>query len=252
MSLYQQFYQLHHSPSPVLIGNVWDAGSAKLFQQAGLKALATSSAALANTYGFEDGENIPFELLLETVKHIQKQITIPLSVDMEGGYSDSLQGIADNLDKLCDMGVVGINIEDSINNQLLPPEQFAKKLDFIANHLAQKNTPLYINARIDPFLLKHPKALEESITRSKLYEQSGASGAFVPFIHKADDIASVVQATKLPLNVLAMQQLPGFDELERLGVKRISMGSAVYRKMIADLAENITAIQWDKSFNCLY
>lgn len=255
MSLYNEFYQLHYGASPLLIGNVWDAASAKIFQQAGFKAIATSSAAVANTYGFEDGGNLPFELLLQTVQHIQRLITIPLSVDMEGGYSNTIQGIITNIDKLLDAGVAGINIEDSVkgvSNQLQHAEDFVKTIEAIANHLEQKNAPLFINARIDTLVVKHPDAIAETIKRAGLYEQAGAKGVFVPFMYKPGDIVPVVQATKLPVNVFAMPQLPGFDELGNLGVKRISMGTSVYRKMMRDVAENLTTVQWDKSFKCLY
>jgi 2-methylisocitrate lyase-like PEP mutase family enzyme len=252
MSLYQQFYQLHHNDAPLLIGNAWDAGSAISFQQAGFKAIATSSAAVANTFGYEDGENIPFELLLQTAEHIYKHINVPLSVDIEAGYSNTINGIIENVDRLYDTGAVGFNIEDASQKELRGAGEFAKIIEAVANHLAQKNMGMYINARTDAFLLKHPDALAQTVERARLYEQAGAGGIFAPFVHDEGDMAAIVQATRLPLNVLAMPQLPAFSKLAELGVKRISIGSAMYRRLTGILQQTLQGIQQQQSFNALY
>jgi len=252
MSLYQQFYQLHHNEEPLLIGNVWDAGSAITFQQAGFKAIATSSAAVADTFGYEDGENMPFELLLQTVRNINRHISIPLSVDMETGYSNSVSGILENIDKLYDAGVVGFNLEDSTKRVLRDAEEFARVIEAIANHLAQKNTLMYINARTDVFLLKQSDAVAQAVARARLYEQAGASGIFAIFAYKEDDIAAIVQATTLPLNVFAVPQLPGFGKLAKLGVRRISMGRSVYSRLTGVLQQTLQGIQQQQSFTVLY
>lgn len=252
MSLYQQFYRLHYSDTPLLIGNVWDAGSALTFQQAGFKAIATSSAAVANTFGYADGENIPFELLLQTVKHIYKQVSVPLSVDIETGYSNSISGIIGNIDKLYDAGAVGFNLEDSLQGKLRVANEYAKIIEAVANHLAQRNRPMYINARIDSFLLKQPDALTQTVERARLYEQAGASGIFAIFAYNEDDIAAIVQSTSLPVNVFAMPQLPGFSRLAALGVRRISMGRSVYGRLTTLLQQTLQNIKQHQSFNVLY
>src|SRR5882762_7244940 len=115
MNRFETFLQLHHAATPLLLGNCWDVSSAKLLEENGFKAIGTSSAALARSLGYEDGENLPFDLLLETVKRIQQNIAVPLSVDMEKGYGTTNKGILENILKLHDIGVVGINIEDSRN-----------------------------------------------------------------------------------------------------------------------------------------
>ena len=113
MNEFETFSQLHYGVRPLLIGNVWDVTSAKLFQEAGFKAVATSSSAVANLMGYEDGQQMPFGLLLEIVKRITKSISIPLSVDMERGYANAIPGMLANIEKLYDTGIAGINIEDS-------------------------------------------------------------------------------------------------------------------------------------------
>lgn len=255
MNQFDEFYQLHYSNSPLVIGNVWDAGSAKFFEQAGFKAIATSSAAVANTFGFEDGEHIPFELLLQTARHIKQQVGIPVSVDMEAGYSTNINGIIDNITKLYNAGIAGINIEDSdkgMGATLQPAGVFAKTIEAIANHLERNNTRVFINARTDAFLRKLPSARQETLERAKLCEQAGANGLFVPFLYDEEDISNIVKSTKLPVNVFAGAKLPGFNRLAVLGVKRISMGKAVYNKMNKLLQQTLASIQQDASFNCLY
>lgn len=182
MNHYETFLQLHQQATPLLLGNSWDVISAKLLQANGFKAIATSSAAVAQSLGYDDGENMPFELLLDAAKRIQKNITVPFSVDMERGYSNSTDGIIENILKLHDIGVVGINLEDSANGVMEPSDIFAQRISTITNYLAQKNVPLFINARTDAFLLQLPNAATETVARIKVYENTGAAGIFVPFI----------------------------------------------------------------------
>jgi 2-methylisocitrate lyase-like PEP mutase family enzyme len=255
MNQYETFLQLHHNENPLLIGNVWDVTSAKIFERNGFKAVATSSSAIARTMGHEDGENIPFDLLLQIVERIISNISIPLSVDMEKGYSKDISGIIQNIEKLHELGAVGFNIEDSAkteNGKLQSADDFQKIISSIKNLLEKKNINMFINARTDAFVHKLPSALTETIKRIKAYESAGASGIFVPFISDKHEIKEVVESTKLPVNVLCMQSLPTFQELADLGVKRISMGGAVQHSMTRALEKAIQAIQNDQSFKSLF
>src|SRR5438132_3088008 len=148
MNQFETFKQLHYQKTPLLIGNVWDVTSAKVFERSRFKAIATSSAAIAHTMGFEDGEQIPFNLLLLIAERIINNINIPLSVDIEGGYSRDISKVIQNIEKLCELGVVGINIEDSIKAEktfMQPADDFQKMLSLITNHLQRKNTDMFIN-----------------------------------------------------------------------------------------------------------
>lgn len=255
MSQYEKFVQLHYSEEPLLIGNVWDVVSAKAFERKGFKAIATSSAALARTMGYEDGEQIPFELLLKMVERIISNITIPLSVDMEGGYSRNIDEVIQNIERLHDLGVVGINIEDSVKAEkphMQSVDDFKKILSSIKERLEKKNMKMYINARTDGYVLKLPSPLEETLKRIKAYEAAGASGIFVPFLSNKDEIKEVVQSTKLPINVFPTPTLPSFSELSQLGVKRISMATIVHRVTIFSIEKIIQTILDEQSFSSLY
>lgn len=252
MNRFESFLQLHHAATPLLLGNCWDVSSAKLLEENGFKAIGTSSAALARSLGYEDGENLPFDLLLETVKRIQQNISVPLSVDMEKGYGTTAGDILKNILQLHDIGVVGINIEDSRNRVMGDAATFAKTISFLANSLAQKNISFFINVRTDAFIVNLPKALDETIARIKLYQNTGASGIFVPFIKTESDIKAVTTATILPVNVLAVPGLPGIASLTALGVKRISIGSSLFNALKKEAANKIQLIMQQQSYDPLF
>lgn len=240
MNEFEIFSQLHYSEKPLLVGNAWDVESAKLLEEAGFKAIATSSAAIAGSMGYEDGQQMPFGLLFDIVKRIRKAVAIPLSVDMERGYANTLSGVVINMEKLCDLGVAGVNIEDSTSEgRLKTMESFQKTIAGITNHLARKNRQLFINARTDSFLLKQPDARAETIRRAVAYEAAGANGLFVPFMKMIPDIKAVTGAVSIPVSVFFCEGLPGLDALAEAGIKRISMGAALYNAMKIDLRKRI-------------
>jgi 2-methylisocitrate lyase-like PEP mutase family enzyme len=256
MTNYEIFNRLHHQHEPLLLGNAWNAYSAQLFEKNGYKAIGTSSAAVAISLGFEDGEKISFDDLFFVVKKIIAGINIPLSVDMEGGYGNDMETIIGNIEKLYQAGVVGINIEDSTlvkdKQEMIPVDVFSKKLNKIKNHLSRNNMKMYINARTDAFLLKLLSDIEITLERAKAYENAGADGIFVPFIIDADSIKKVTAATSLPVNVLSTPGLPSFDKLTELGVRRISMGSSLFRSAYGHIETLMKNIIRRKTFSPLF
>ncbi|MBS0847325.1 isocitrate lyase/phosphoenolpyruvate mutase family protein [Citrobacter sp. JGM124] len=247
------FTALHYQTTPLVIANVWDACSAIVAQQAGYQALGTSSAAIAATLGYDDGEVIPFEALLFIVKHIKSASSLPLSVDVEAGFGHSALEIASNLKSLAELGVVGINLEDSKVTDgvrsIEETESFATKLREIRHHLSAINISLFINIRTDTFLLGRENALKETLYRGHLYTQSGADGLFVPCMTDAADIDIVARELKLPLNVMCMPGLPDFTHLMALGVQRISMGNIIHDKLQQYLSHLMYLIQSRQSFS---
>jgi len=255
MNKFETFLQLHHNKELLLLGNVWDVTGAKIYEQNGFKAIATSSRAIALSLGYEDGEQMPFDLLLDIVKRIINNINVPLSVDLETGYSKNTEGIIQNIEKLYDIGVVGFNIEDSIleeKGKLQDIDKFQKTVSTVVNYLEQKNMKLFVNARTDTFLHKLPNALRETIVRVKAFENAGASCVFVPFVNNKNDIAEIVKATKLPLNILSLPTLSSIKKLNEIGVKRISMGSSMYEFFKNALNKKLQTILMKQSFDGLY
>jgi 2-methylisocitrate lyase-like PEP mutase family enzyme len=223
---YQTFKHLHHTDQLLVLPNAWDAHSAVRFQEKGFPAVATSSAAVAQSLGYADGENMPFEEYLFVIRRIQASIHIPFSVDLEMGYGSSAGEIAENIRKLIDLGAVGINIEDSTitgaRRTLKDAPSFAHTLEQIRNMLWSKE--LFINVRCDTYILDVDNKQEETRRRLKLYETAGVDGIFLPCIMQDEDIRDAVNNTQLPLNVMYIPGLPDSDTLTSLGVRRLSMG----------------------------
>ncbi|QNK06814.1 2-methylisocitrate lyase-like PEP mutase family enzyme [Raoultella sp. BIGb0399] len=246
------FTQQHHQATPLLLANVWDVTSASAAAEAGYTAIGTSSAAIAHSLGLDDGEALPFAELLYRVTRIRARVALPLSVDMEAGYGASAEEVVENLLALAHSGVVGVNLEDSVVNEgvrtLAAAQAFARRLQEIATGLAQAGVSLFINVRTDPFVLNHPQALAETISRGQLYAGHGADGLFVPCVTEAADIAAMVAAVALPLNVMAMPALPDHDQLAQLGVKRISMGNALHDAQQGHLYRLLKTVRQQRSF----
>ncbi|HEY9533731.1 MAG TPA: isocitrate lyase/phosphoenolpyruvate mutase family protein [Mucilaginibacter sp.] len=246
MNQYEKFYQLHQQQAPFIIANAWNARSAQLIEEAGFEAIATSSGAIAGSLGYEDGEKIPFNELLYMVQRIKACTTLPLSVDMERGYADDLNVLTDNIQKLIDNGVSGINIEDMQGEDI-----YLRKLESIKNYLIKTNQQLFINARTDVFLQKLPSPLETVLRRAKLYKEAGADGLFVPAVSDATVIKEITRSTTLPVNMVASSKL-SVETLASLGIRRISMAVLLYKATYNQLARISRNIKDENSFSPLF
>ncbi|WP_409160288.1 isocitrate lyase/phosphoenolpyruvate mutase family protein [Pectobacterium sp. B2J-2] len=246
------FTGLHNQNKPLLIANVWDAGSAIAAQRAGYQALGTSSAAIATMLGYEDGEAMSFDELLYIVTRIKSVSNLPLSVDVEAGFGSTANEITTNLKRLALIGVVGVNLEDSrvINGvrQLDDAIVFTRTLKEIRHALTIENYQLFFNIRTDTFLLSHEQALQETLLRGRLYKEAGADGLFVPCLASEHDIKTISQGIDLPLNVMCIPDLPTFDRLTKLGVNRISMGNVVHSAIQSKFEDLMLIIQSQQSF----
>ena len=219
------FHQLH-ADGLLLLANAWDAGTARLAQAAGARAVATSSAAVAWAHGWPDGDALPGELVLQTTRAVAGAVDLPVTVDIEGGYSDDPTRVGELVGQLVAAGAVGINIEDGG----AAPALLADKIAAARAAAAARGVDLYINARTDVWLrgLAEPgQRVPEALARAARYRAAGASGLFAPGIVDEAEIAALVGDCGLPLNVLAWTGLPDAARLRALGVRRLSAGSAI-------------------------
>ncbi|MEL6193646.1 MAG: isocitrate lyase/phosphoenolpyruvate mutase family protein [Bacteroidota bacterium] len=249
------FQQLHQENAPLLICNVWDVQSAKIAQNLGFDPIGTSSGAIASMLGYQDGEEISFREVAYLVERITKSVDLPLTVDLEAGYSRNPDEIISNIKALSDLGVQGINIEDSLVNKtrsLVDVEAFSRTLEKVSSGLAHSHSHIFLNVRTDTFLLSVPDPVKETIKRAKLYQDAGADGIFVPCIEREEDISEVLAEIQLPLNVMCMPNLPDFSTLQKLGVSRISMGNFVFNKMGKQLQSTLSQILEEQSFQSLF
>ncbi|GAA4303288.1 isocitrate lyase/phosphoenolpyruvate mutase family protein [Nibribacter koreensis] len=255
MSHYTTFLQLHQQAEPFLLGNAWNVSSAQALEKAGYKAIGTSSAAIAHSLGYQDGEQMPFSELVFMVSRIVQSVRLPVSVDIETGYAETAEEIAENIAQLHQLGVVGINLEDSTvagDRTLQSAESFAQKLKQVKQLLIEKQLQMFLNIRTDAFLLGLDDALPETIYRIGLYQAAGADGIFVPGVVQARDIAQITAFTSLPVNVMSLPGLASFEELQKADVKRISMGNFGHQAVYRHLENQMQAIETTKSFSSLY
>jgi 2-methylisocitrate lyase-like PEP mutase family enzyme len=252
---FETFKTLHGGNKLFILPNAWDARSAQIFQESNYPAVGTSSAAVATSLGYADGENMPFNDYLLIIKRIAASVTVPVTIDMEMGYGKTADAIYSNLQKLVEAGVAGINIEDSaINNgvrSLKDAKDFARMIEVIKSKLVNAHESLFINVRCDTFILNVPDKSEETTKRLKLYELAGADGIFLPLIKDEQDIAQAVATTKLPLNVMAMPGLPPIDKLNELGVKRVSMGPFLHNAICRKVKELAVEVIESNSVNSI-
>lgn len=256
MSKINDFKALHAGNEPFIVGNVWNAKSAKIAEKAGYKALGISGHAIAENLGYGDGEDMSFEELTFMVKRVIDAVSIPVSVDIDGGYSRDPEEVTRNIEQLMQMGAAGINIEDSVMHEnkrgLVDPEDFAEVIQEIRAFLIQHNSPFFVNVRIDTYITKQEQPLNETLKRVKEYEEAGADGIFIPFLIDAEEIDTVVKSTKLPLNVYVRPETPSFETLSEMGVKRISYGTAIHARSYAKAEELFNSLIKERRFQILF
>jgi 2-methylisocitrate lyase-like PEP mutase family enzyme len=250
---FKKFKDLHQGNNLFILPNAWDAKSALLYQEMGFPAIGTSSAAVAASLGYEDGEGMPLEDYLFIIKRILNTVNIPVTVDFEMGYGKNNQQIAENIQQLVELGVAGINIEDSViknsARSLKDANEFAKTIEHVKNHLTAKNLSIFINIRCDTYILDVKNKQKETNTRLKIYQTTGADGIFLPCITSENDIAEAVSHSTLPISVMCIPGLPGFDKLEELGVKRASMGPFIFNKVYKKPGELCHEINDKRNFS---
>jgi 2-methylisocitrate lyase-like PEP mutase family enzyme len=225
-TLFSTFKALHAQSAPLLLPNAWDAASAKLLQMDGAKAIATSSAAVAWSLGYADGGALPRDELLAAVRRIARVVSVPLTIDLEDGYSNDPQEVAQLIKTLSDCGVVGINLEDGAGSAQL----LAGKIAAIRQALGTQ--PLFINARTDVYLkglAQGAAAIALCIERLKSYQAAGADGAFVPGMATVADVTQLTAAVHMPLNLMTTPALAPIHALFAAGAKRFSAGPTLFQ-----------------------
>jgi 2-methylisocitrate lyase-like PEP mutase family enzyme len=249
------FADLHIKGDPLVIFNVWDAGTAKAVAEVGAKAVATGSYAVALANGYNDGENIPLELVLENLRRIVAAVDLPVSLDFEGGYAVEPDGLRKNIAEVIKAGSIGINFEDRVvgGEGLYPVEQQSERIRAVRQAADEQGIPLFINARADVVLPlptdQHTEShRDQLIERAQAYAEAGASGFFAPGLVNPDFIGRLCEASPLPVNILVWAGVPSSRALADLGVARISYGGGTYRTAMGAFKEaGKAAINWKAS-----
>jgi 2-methylisocitrate lyase-like PEP mutase family enzyme len=251
MSQFAIFRDLHRADRVLVLPNAWDAASARLVEQVGAAAVATSSAAVAWAHGHADGENLDGATLLAVVREIVRVVRVPVTVDLEAGYSEEPAGIADLIQALLEAGAVGINLEDGTAD----PDLLARKIAVAKQAAERAGRNLFVNARTDVYLrnlASGEAAVAETLRRTRLYRDAGADGIFVPGVIEPGAISAIARDARLPLNVLARPTLSTVAELHRLGVRRLSVGCALAQAALAQARKATRELVECGTYGALY
>lgn len=225
MTKAEKLRALHHRPEVLVLPNAWDCASARIFEQLGFPAIATTSAGVAFSLGYADGQNIPAKDMLATVSRIANCVDVPVTADLEGGYGD----IHETASALIESGAVGLNLEDILGHG---PESLATIGEQVARIAAVRKTGVVVNARTDLYLLQigdPATRFDRACDRLKAYRDAGADCLFIPGIVTEDLIKRFVDALQFPINILAVAGAPSVPRLKQLGVARMSVGSGMMR-----------------------
>jgi 2-methylisocitrate lyase-like PEP mutase family enzyme len=245
-----QFRQLHRGPAPLVLPNVWDVASSRILEEAGFQALATTSAGIAFSLGYPDGQRIPPEEMIARIGRIARAVKVPLSADIESGYGSTPGAAAKTTRELIQAGAIGMNLEDASGDPahpLLDLELAVEKIKASQEAAMQAGVPIVVNARTDVYLLPdaQPAGYDEAYRRLAAYRDAGADCVFAPGLKDAATIGRLVRDLQCPLNILAVAGSPSIPELQTLGVARVSLGSGPIRAtltLLRKMAEELKAL----------
>jgi 2-methylisocitrate lyase-like PEP mutase family enzyme len=237
----EAFRKMHDRSRILVLPNAWDVASAKIFEAAGFRAVATTSSGVANSLGYPDGEAIPRDEMLAVVARIARGLEVPLSADIEAGYASDLEALKATIRAVIEAGAVGINFEDSMKggaNELFPVETALARIKAVRETATAAGVPIVINARTDVFLHAigdKTSRFDHTVSRANAYLGAGADCVFVPGPTAAELIGKLTAAIQGPINVMVLPGMPSAPELEKLGVARVSMGGGPARAALTEV-----------------
>lgn len=253
------FNQLHRNGKMLILPNIWDPLTAALLENLEYSAIATASASIAFTNGYDDGENIPFKELLDQLKKITDSVNIPVTADIEMGYSNSNAELQENIKLLINTGIVGINIEDSDkkSDSLLPIEIQCERIKLIKDVSSKMGIRLFINARTDVYIkgkefVTDKDKFDEVLRRGRAYSDAGADCFFPIVMKQKKDIQKLIASLSCPVNILALQGVPDLKELEEIGVARVSLGPGFLKIAIRALKEMAIKLKNKNGFDEIF
>lgn len=229
---------LHRAPPILVLPNAWDAATARVFEQAGFPAVATTSAGMAAALGYPDGGVVPTHEMIGAIRRIARAVGVPVTADIEHAYGVLPADVVQTVMNVIDAGAVGINIEDYVPGaaDLEPVARQVEKISSVVTAASAAGVPIVVNARTDAFLrqLGEPSGrLDATIVRGAAYRAAGADCVFVPGVTDAATIRALVEGIGGPINIIAVAGTPPVSELERLGVARVTVGSGPMRASLA-------------------
>jgi 2-methylisocitrate lyase-like PEP mutase family enzyme len=254
----ERLRKLHHGPRILVFPNAWDVASARIMEEAGYPAIATTSAGVAASLGYPDGQRISRGEMLDVVARIARAVRVPVTADMEAGYGTTVEEMIETAKAVVAAGAVGMNLEDLTGNNESPLVEMAfqvEKIRAICRISLSLGVPLVVNARTDIYLMEVGDAatrFERTVERLRAYRQAGAACLFAPGIRDRETISKLVKALAAPLNILVSPGCPSLGELEKLGVARASAGSAVMRASLGLAKRTGKELMEERTYESLF
>lgn len=250
------FLSLHMSGELLVLPNIWNPIGARVLEAKGYPAIATASAAIAESLGYTDGENIKLETLLDILSRIVRSISIPVTADIEAGYADSIAALKETIFQVIGTGVVGINIEDSFGEEghLRPVDEQCERIAAVRDAADAQGLHLVVNARADSFFSSSFKSeeekIEDAIRRAKLYAKAGADCIYPIGASDRETLIALRKRISSPLNVLASPKAPGLTELHHLGINRVSFGPYIFRSCLSKMVGIFDELKRFGEYDC--
>jgi 2-methylisocitrate lyase-like PEP mutase family enzyme len=252
----QTLLSLHSNGKLLILPNVWDPIGARILEAKGYPAVATASAAVSASLGYEDGEQIKRLTLIDVLSRIARSVDIPVTADIESGYGKALAQLEDTIEKVIDSGVVGINIEDSIKEgeALRPVDAQCKRIAKVRQVAEKRGIHLVINARVDSFLSKsfttNETRIEEAVVRAKTYREAGADCIYPVGPGDRETVIELRSRIAGPINILATSNAAPLRVLQDIGVNRVSFGPFVFRSCLKKFVDIATALHNLQGYEC--
>ncbi len=254
----EEFGKLHHGPKLLLLPNAWDVASARILEEAGHPAIATTSAGIAYSLGYADGQKIPRDEMLSMVARIARAVRVPVTADLESGYGNTPEAVAETVRAAIEAGAIGMNLEDLSGEEKNPlldlPRQIAK-IQAVRETASQLGVPFVLNARTDVFLAAigpEESRFDHTVERLRAYRKEGADCVFAPGVTDLATIEKLVKAVEAPLNILALPACPPIADMERAGVARVSTGSSIMRAAMGITQRIAKEMIADRSCQTMY
>jgi len=252
----EQFRKLHRGPKMLLLPNAWDVASARILEEAGHPAIATTSAGIAYSLGYADGQRISREEMLSIVARIARAVRVPVTADLEAGYGTTPEAIADTVKAAIEAGAIGMNLEDLAGEESLVelPMQI-EKIRSVREAAMAAGVLFVLNARTDVYLAAigpDETRFERTAERLRAYVKAGADCVFAPGLTDRTTIAKLVKAVEAPLNILAVPACPPMVELEKAGVARVSTGSGIMRAAMGLVQRVAKEIMVERSCDSMF
>jgi 2-methylisocitrate lyase-like PEP mutase family enzyme len=253
----EQFRKLHRGPGILVLPNAWDVASARILEELDYPAIATTSAGVAFSLGYPDGQRVSRKQMLEVVARIARAVRVPVTADMEAGYGTTIKDMGETAKALIAAGAIGLNLEDVTGEDESSQVNVAlqvQKIQAIRQTASSIGVPLVLNARTDIYLMPIGPAetrFDRTVDRLRAYRQAGADCLFAPGVQDRETIAKLVRALDAPLNILLSPGCPSLRELEKLGVARASAGSSAMRATLGLLRRIGKELMQAGTYSCL-